>query len=280
MRRTLVASLLLTLAGCSLVMDTSPPDPIVAADAGGGRRACSAASQCDDANPCNGVETCGLDGFCVEGDPVVCPSNGCLVGRCLPDGSCEQKADVRVCDDAVACTTDHCGTDGSCTHQLDDTFCDDGIACTKDLCLGTALAGLTGGCYSLPQDSACDQPTNVSNACVAMACDPVHNDPSDATGCVARPLGNCEGGTICDFDTMQCTALPDTCAGGCDDGNPCNGVETCDTTGTVPVCVSTGGCPDAPTDACHRTVCGEGDTGPYCATAFVYTSTCLRPLLP
>lgn len=279
MRRTLLASLLVTLAGCSLVMDTSPPDALEGGDSGVVRVRCTEASQCVDQDPCNGTETCGTDGYCAPGEPKVCLGAGCLVGRCLSDGSCIKEPDPTLCNDDVECTADHCGTDGACFHELDDSACDDGKACTQDLCVGVALGELTGGCYNLPRDSACPQ-LGVDGACVAATCDPLHNDPADDSGCVLRPLDNCEDGQFCDFATKQCAFLPDSCANGCDDGNPCNGVESCDTTGSVPVCVSTYGCPSDPNDSCVQTVCGEGFDGPYCATARVYSDTCLMPNLP
>ena len=48
--------------------------------------------QCDDTNPCNGVETCD-SGACVDGTPVDCGGldDACAQGVCNPaDGECEQ----------------------------------------------------------------------------------------------------------------------------------------------------------------------------------------------
>ncbi len=276
MRRLALASLLLSLVGCSLVMDTSPPDPAYGSLVDASTpMPCQSPSDCDDANPCNGQETCGSNGLCAAGDPVVCPSDGCMVGHCKPDGSCEQLRVPSACDDGVECTMDKCLDDGACVHQLDDSACDDGIACTRDLCLGAALGSYTGGCYNLPQDSLCPQPTGVNGPCLAMACVPSRNDPNDESGCVVRPLGICETGMRCNFETARCEWLPDSCSAECDDGNPCNGVETCDP--VEDVCVGAPGCGSTAADSCRQIVCSERDAAAACVEAPVYTSVCLLP---
>lgn len=56
---------------------------------------CTSAEDCDDGNPCNGVELC--DGTCYPGTPVVCPDpvDACLDAYCDPldlDGDpCEER---------------------------------------------------------------------------------------------------------------------------------------------------------------------------------------------
>jgi hypothetical protein len=104
---------------------------------------------CDDGNVCNGAETCGPNGQCVDGTPLVCndgnacngvetcnPSSGCVPGTplacsngiacdgietCNPATGCVGGA-APDCDDGVECTVDACNEpDGSCSH--DDADC-------------------------------------------------------------------------------------------------------------------------------------------------------------
>lgn len=269
---------LVAIGGCSLVLDTSPPDPVgpvVDVDASTATR-CRASADCDDGNPCNGVETC-VSRVCVSGAPIVCPSQGCLVGHCKPDGSCEQKPSDEVCNDGAGCTMDSCTVDGACAHRLDDTACDDGLSCTRDICVGAAIAAfIPSGCYSVPDDSLCPQPST-ANACLSQVCAPGARDPADTSGCAPRLLGVCSPGMRCNVETAQCEFLPDACDAACDDGVACNGVETCDTRVDPPVCVQSAP-PCAPTDAtCAQVVCDLGTDTLACATVRKVSTACVFP---
>jgi len=83
---------------------------------------------CDDANPCNGLETCDQAAFiCVPGLSVDCSSldDQCLEGVCNPaDGLCEsQPTNVGFpCDDGQSCTTlDTCTPEGLCLGTEDES---------------------------------------------------------------------------------------------------------------------------------------------------------------
>ena len=141
------------------------------------------------------------------------------------------------CDDANACTDDVCDAVTGCQNVNNTAGCNDNDACTNgDVCGGGVCAGVavscddgnpcngaetcssTGGCQSGPPPSCSD-----GNPCTTDFCD------AAAGGC--RHQNNnapCSDGDAC--------TIGDQCAGGvctawspllCDDGNPCNGVELC-----------------------------------------------------
>ncbi len=103
-------------------------------------RACSAASDCDDGDVCNGLERC-EDGRCLAGAPLECPSlgEGCPIPACDPAKGCVTLLGT-ACDgpDADFCLDDTvvgCGPSGLvCSSGADDRegppgdpSCSDGI---------------------------------------------------------------------------------------------------------------------------------------------------------
>ncbi len=176
-----------------------------------------AAETCNagDGDVCNGQEQCDpATGGCLAGTPLVCDD-----GELCTDDSCDALVGCRnvdntlPCDDTDNCTTgDTCGN-GTCTGTpvtcSNGDFCDGSESCDPG----------TGACVP-GAPPTCDDGTN----CTTDSCDP-------GTGCVftADPSA-----TTCD-DSNLCTT-GDTCsAGTCsgtavvfDDGQACNGVETCD----------------------------------------------------
>lgn len=155
--------------------------------------ACTNNADCDDSNACNGVETCDTTG----------------------NGTC-QMGSAPNCDDGLDCTTDSCDPFSGCQSVGDDSACDDSIGCTTDAC------STTSGCSNAPDAASCDD----SNPCTANACDVssdcLTTDLPDGTACQngSGDNGLCSAGTC----NVACTMDSD-----CDDGNPCNGDETCDT---------------------------------------------------
>jgi hypothetical protein len=111
------------------------PEDVTATNACGGN--CTTSAECDDANPCNGVETCGPEGFCVRGIPVVCSDGNVCNGveTCNPaTGTCVGGAPL-VCNDANPCTNDACHPTLGCTATPNALPCDDGDPCTTgDAC--------------------------------------------------------------------------------------------------------------------------------------------------
>ena len=222
--------------GCGLLLDLDPPD----VDAGGmdgglfdagGRDAggCLADHECDDGDPCNGLELCLPGGACGAGEPIECDDgdvcNGlefCSDGACVSgsglacvddsdpcngDTLCDPTLGCIVtpemdCDDRIDCTVDTCQPDGSCAHMHNDALCTEGPAgrCEEE-----------GGC----QYDVCE----LGVTCIAGPCETV--------SCAGT---RCVRASRCSDDASCCG---DTCvARGCSDDNPCT-VDSCDGTSCV-----------------------------------------------
>src|SRR5437867_2978074 len=154
----------------------------------------------DDGVFCNGTESCDtVIGQCVSsGDPCF---NGaeCNNGPCDENTHCATPAATACTPDANACTADQCDGSGNCTHPANVT-CDDG-----QFCNGTETCdAATGQCVNGTAPT-CDDAV----VCTADSCDLTANN--NTGGCVNAPIARC------------CTADAD-----CDDGDACNGLETCD----------------------------------------------------
>jgi hypothetical protein len=186
------------------------------------------------------------------GDP--CPGQLCdevadvCVG-CLTDGDCDDGA---FCNGAETCVAGTCqpGT------AVD---CDDGVGCTVDSCNEG-----TDSCDNTPSDALCDDGAFCNGA---ETCDPVND-------CQAGTPVDCNDGVGCTVDacnegTDSCDNTPDDAA--CDDGQFCNGSETCDAVndcqaGTPVDCDDGVGCTvdacNEGTDSCDNTpddaACDDG----------------------
>lgn len=196
------------------------PDPDV--DAGDTSDADAGPCECDDGDPCNGVETCDEQtGDCVAGEPVICsdenPCNG--VESCNSDtGECEAGEAV-VCADDDLC-------DGQETCDPETGQCVDGtpVECgDDDLCNGV---------------ESCNPETGICEAGDPVICD-------DAMAC--NGVERCDPGTgLClDGEPVVCT-----------NGDPCDGIETCDPDSGDCVPELAPACPTAPS-ACGQNG-GEG----------------------
>lgn len=208
---------------------------------------------CDDENACTIGERCGPDLHCIPGAVRACPSVGCLRGTCNEDnGECEQVQDDGACEDGLMCTFGTCKSDGFCEQDLTDAMCGDGVGCTEDRCVGIRVGpNDTTGCLHKPDDGVCD---NGQDACFERVCAPNASPAGDVTGCSIRvPPRACNDDARCNTGTGQCEALPRP--PGCNDGNPCNGLESASSDGNS--CVSTGGCPE-PANGCFESVCVFG----------------------
>ncbi|RYZ10213.1 MAG: hypothetical protein EOO73_01155 [Myxococcales bacterium] len=213
--------------------------------------ACQTSADCNDGNPCNGIETCNLQTLqCQAGTAVSCTglNDACNVGTCsAATGKCEAtpKANGTTCDDANACTqasscqagvcqgqspvvcaaSDQCHSAGTCNpstgactnpSKANGAACNDGNACTKtDSCQSGVCSG--------------------SSAVVCAASDQCHsagtcNPSTGACSEPAKPNGTaCSDGTLCtQTDTCQggtCVgASPVTCAA----SDQCHGAGSCD----------------------------------------------------
>ncbi|MFN8545951.1 MAG: hypothetical protein U0807_17345 [Candidatus Binatia bacterium] len=168
---------------------------------------------CDDGDVCNGAETCNpATGLCVVGTALTCDDlNPCTDDPCDPTSGCYHTNNSVPCNDGNLCTnTDTC-QDGTCQGQA--VVCAD-----NDLCNGTEVCDpLSGACVAGPPPT-CDD------------VNPCTDDSCDATlGCVHTDnTGSCDDGNPC--------TTSDTCSGGmcggtavdCNNGDACDGSETCD----------------------------------------------------
>jgi len=215
---------------------------------------CTSDTECDDGLYCNGVETCDAGGVCQPGTPVVCDDGfACTADSCnevtdtcdvIPnDAFCDNG---QFCDGAETCvpTDPGAASDGCLAGTAPD--CTDAYACTDDACDPAANGG-AGACVNTPDDTFCDnsQFCDGDETCVP-------GDPgAGADGCLA-------GADPC--PNTNCDEVNDVCTGclndaDCDDGQFCNGVETCDTgngvciPGTEPDCDDNDLCT---TDSCDQ----------------------------
>lgn len=192
------------------------PDHVVAVDLNGFARFVNDPAAADTGRP-PGVALSDLGAY--ETQFQCTTSSDCDDGLyCNGDESCLggacQRGDAVDCTDSNPCTRDSCSeSDRACMHAADGALCDNGIFCD----------GL----------EACDL----------------------QAGCVARSPLDCEDSVPCTIDqcneeTNQCDHAPDSSV--CDDGQFCNGVETCEPAGCVAgalPCDSTGIC-DEMEDRC------------------------------
>ncbi len=168
-----------------------------------------------DGDVCNGAEQCDPGtGACAPGTALVCDdTNPCTDDSCDTLVGCRNVDNVLPCDDADNCTTgDICGN-AACTGTP--------VSCSNgDFCDGIETCDPGTGACAPATPPTCDD----SSPCTTDSCDP-------GTGCVFTPDPLA---SVCD-DANACTT-GDTCgAGVCtgapvvfDDGQACNGIETCD----------------------------------------------------
>lgn len=201
---------------------------------------CRTNADCDDANSCNGQETCDPVSFvCVPGTNVangevcgsgdeVCLDGQCIVPECRTDAQCN---DGNACNGQETCDTANFACVAG-TPPSDGTACGGGNVCFNQVCI-------TPGCTSNGQ---CDDgdPCNGTESCGAnFQCVP------------GTPLANgtaCGDGMVC--IAQACTAVECTSNAQCSDGNACNGTETCN--------LSTFTCQSG-TPQADGTPCGSGN---------------------
>ena len=146
---------------------------------------CSTNSECDDGDPCNGLETCGGDGLCAPGasspaDGTECELPGLPSERaiCL-DESCGRSVCGDGFLDTVAGETCDDGADGDdrdgCTDEcaascINDVDCDDG-----DPCDGVETCSMTSGCLEatmcLAPTTSCRTPADEPGQCGDCRCE-------------------------------------------------------------------------------------------------------------
>jgi len=242
---------------------------------------CRSDDDCDDNEPCNGVETC-VEGQCREGisleDGTPCTSplgaeGLCMEDLCIPltcgngiveeleecddvnevsgDGcernclfSCHQNDD---CDDSNVCTVDLCNTGGNgkiCEYEPRAGPCDDGLFCTRD-----------DQCNDMGECSGIEDVCEDDYACTGDICDEASDscsNPVTSGWCLIN--GTCyeDGETNPDNPCEECSSASSSSAwsyaaagSACSDGYSC----------TDDACDGSGSCTGVPNDA----NCGYGE---------------------
>jgi len=172
-------------------------------------------SLCDDLDPCTGIETCSPLQGCVPGAALECDDSiDCTVDSCLPMLGCSHTPDDGKCDDEDVCTgLEICVLEAGCVPG-EPLNCNDDLACTQDNCDPAE------GCIHVPQDELCNDGLFCDGT---ESCDPVQ-------GCTNGPVPSVADAFDCTLDTCDEEAdkiQHDPIDAECDDGDICNGVETC-----------------------------------------------------
>ncbi|MBN1770091.1 MAG: DUF1566 domain-containing protein [Deltaproteobacteria bacterium] len=224
---------------------------------------CHNDADCNDLRTCNGEEVCDTVAHrCAPGVPAAdgtpCltaagDSGGCRGGVCAPAGCGDTAVEgSEDCDDGNLEPGDGCEND--CTWTCaGDAACDDGRFCNgAETCdLGTHTCS-TGAAPADGTECNRDGDPTTRDVCRAGTCRPsscgdAFHDPGNDEQC---DDGNPVPGDGCDPDcSYSCVAPWD-----CDDGDECNGRESCDT--TTHVCLPGGWLADG--TACTRPAGGAG----------------------
>ena len=216
---------------------------------------CTSNEECEDSLFCNGEETCNLGThLCEDGDPVLCDDGLFCTGLeyCDETGdTCRAGVPIH-CDDGVYCNGfEYCNEATNACADGEAIDCQDNIGCTVDSCNEQ-----TRSCDNLPDDGVCldQQWCNGNEYC------------NEDFGCLSGTAPDCIDGVGCTADSCdeagdRCLNTPDD--GLCDNGDWCDGAETCHRTagcqiGTAPCpddsawCNGAEGC-DEGADACTTT---------------------------
>ncbi len=215
---------------------------------------------CDDADACNGAETCVAGVGCQAGTPLVCDdSNECTTDSCnaiagcqyanasagtaCGDGTDNDCTDPDTCDGAGSCQSNHASAGANAPTQ-----CNDSVECTADQCDGS------GGCQNpnLSAGTACGDGsdtdcTNPDTCDGAGSCQSNHESSGfncgDGTNTDCTDPDTCDGAGTCQSNHASAGAAAAT---QCNDSNEC----------TLDQCDGAGGCQNPAANA--GTTCGDG----------------------
>ncbi len=215
---------------------------------------------CDDADACNGAETCVAGVGCQAGTPLVCDdSNECTTDSCnaiagcqyanasagtaCGDGTDNDCTDPDTCDGAGSCQSNHASAGANAPTQ-----CNDSVECTADQCDGS------GGCQNpnLSAGTACGDGsdtdcTNPDTCDGAGSCQSNHESSGfncgDGTNTDCTDPDTCDGAGTCQSNHASAGAAA---AAQCNDSNEC----------TLDQCDGAGGCQNPAANA--GTTCGDG----------------------
>ncbi len=167
---------------------------------------------CDDGVFCNGADTCS-GGTCSVHDGNPCSAGGECADVCDEAAdTCNLTAGAPCTDDGNVCTSDVCDGAGACVHPANNAPCDDGVWCNgADTCSAASCSLHTGNPCAGGTECAdvCDEAGDTCNVAAGTACG---SDSNPCTDDVCSGTGHC---------LHQPNSLP------CDDGEFCNGEDTC-----------------------------------------------------
>ncbi len=179
---------------------------------------------CDDGNNCTTNDHCTEAKTCV-GEAVVFADDGKWCNGteiCDPETGEEGHINVPDCDDGIRCTSDVCDpTLDECVSTPTENYCDDLGECMNSTCDAEL------GCTYEPADdyTTCDRFPDIDELCFGGVCVRV--------GCTNN--AQCDDGLSCTVDACLprddgqpgyiCSNIPNDAL--CDDGQWCNGTETC-----------------------------------------------------
>ena len=241
-----------SLCADSEVCTTEVCDPVL----GCRHDAVADGTACPDGDRCNGDETC-VAGTCTAASPPVCDDGlPCTTDGCQPDVGCTHTAVAGCCTSAADCDDGNpCSGAERCDSQTHTCSPGTPIACDDgNPCNGVETCDPATGSCPAATPPTCDD----GSACTSDACVP-------QSGCTHTPIAGCcladaacDDGNRCN-GTETCNLATHTCRAGtalqCDDGNACNGTETC-----VPASGCQAGAPPVCDDglACTADACNPG----------------------
>ncbi len=226
-------------------------------------------SLCEDGDPCTINDVC-IDGICTGGDEYVCDDgNPCTLDGCDPATGCSHDPvddccihDMDCSDDDVCNGQETC-VDGNCIAG-ESLVCDDNNICNGDETCDPSL-----GCQNgTPPADCCTSDEECNNICWTSTC--VNGTCSTPEPAICDDGDPCNGSEICDSETGCASGTPMDC----NDNNPCTddfcNSETgeCSNNPIEECCTSSDECADG--DACNGTeVCMDNQcisgTPPDCA---------------
>ncbi len=197
----------------------SDGDPCSGPDRCDGAGSCTTQPNlCDDGIFCNGVESCSpLDGSCIAGvPPVIDDGVACTMDIC--DEAADEVRHIpndAQCSDGLFCTgVEACDVDLGCILENVPEL-DDGFDCTLDYCDETLRAVV-----HEPRHQLCDDGLYCNGLELCL----------QGAGCVATDIPDPDDGIECTVDYCDedlDTVVHEANHASCNDGDDCNGVETC-----------------------------------------------------
>jgi len=216
--------------------DSAPTDSSTGDDTGGGTDTGGDSGAFDCTGKANGT-ACGGGQICI--------SNACVSSRC-GDGFVDTTGGED-CEDGNTVDGDGCS---SCKFDCKaDTDCDDKNDCTTDSCDKSTAGKQSCKQVNKADATTCAIDSSTSGTCKSGVCQKAGCGNGTKEGTEECDDGNTVNTDGCRSDcTFSCKVDLD-----CDDGDKCNGAETCDTTthacktGTAVTCAKTGSCAAAGT---------------------------------